>query len=121
MMGWSDPSFTHARYEQLVLRRWPMMGAEQRRPCREVVSDSGSADASFNGDVNPEDPLPALSSSVLDLTWALPLPTPMPRPPHSLSARLTVELHFPSHILFMHLPRPYLLGTQVDTSGLTLV
>ena len=57
-----------------------MVGAGQRRPCREVVSDSGSADASFNGDVNPEDPLPALSSSVLDLTWALPLPTPCPGP-----------------------------------------
>lgn len=33
MMGWSDPSFTYARCEQLALRRWPMVGAEQRRPC----------------------------------------------------------------------------------------
>lgn len=48
-----------------------MVGAGQRRPCKEVVSGSSSADVSFNGDVNPEDPLPALSSSVLDLIWAL--------------------------------------------------
>lgn len=90
-----------------------MVGAGQRRPCREVVSGSGSADASFNGDVNPEDPLPALSSSVLDLIWALPRPTPMPQPLPSQGARFTAELHFPSHILFIHLPLPYLLGASV--------
>ena len=30
MMGWSDPSFTHARCEQLVLRRWPTAGGLSR-------------------------------------------------------------------------------------------